>query len=32
VARLNANVNGSQFGWYPYPPDEPPPEVEPKGA
>ncbi|MEW6197750.1 MAG: hypothetical protein AB1601_03675 [Planctomycetota bacterium] len=26
VARLNANVNGSQFGWTPYP-SEPPPEA-----
>lgn len=28
VARLNANVSGTQFAWYPYP-DEPPPEVVP---
>jgi len=29
VARLNVNANGTQYGWSPYPPDEPPPEAVP---
>ena len=29
VVRLNANANGSQFGWYAYPPEESPPVPEP---